>query len=46
MEKDNIDERNIVLSLKLHGVFHDLGDTLKNPINKDVATIWDPRISA
>ena len=38
MEKDDIDEGNIVVSLKLHGVFEDGGDTLKNLINKDVVT--------
>ena len=38
MEKDDIDEGNIVVSLKLHGVFQDGGDTLKNLINKDVVT--------
>ena len=36
MEKNDIDEGNIVVSLKLHGIFHDGGDTLKNLINKDV----------
>ena len=38
MEKDDIDEGNIVVSLKLHGIFQDGGDTLKNLINKDVVT--------
>ena len=38
MEKEDIDEGNIVVSLKLHGVFQDGGDTLKNVINKDVVT--------
>ena len=38
MEKDDIDEGNIVLSLKLLGVFQYGGDTLKNLINKDVVT--------
>ena len=38
MEKDDIDEGNIVVSLKLHGVFQDGGDTLKNLINKHVVT--------
>ena len=38
MEKDDIGEWNIVLSLKLHGVFQDGGDTLKHIINKDVVT--------
>ena len=36
MEKNDIDEGNIVVSLKLHGIFQDGGDTLKNLINKDV----------
>ena len=38
MEKDDIDYGNIVVSLKLHGVFQDGDDTLKNLINKDVVT--------
>ena len=38
MEKDDIDEGNIVVSVKLHGVFQDGGDTLKNLINNDVVT--------
>ena len=38
MEKDDIDEGNIVVSLKLHGVFQDGDVTLKNIINKDVVT--------
>ena len=38
MEKDDIDEGNIVVSLKRHGLFQDGGDTLKNLINKDVVT--------
>ena len=38
MEKDDIDEGNIVVSLKLYGVFQDGGDTLKNLIDKDVVT--------
>ena len=38
VEKDDIDEGNIVLSLKRHGVFQDGGDMLKNLINKDVVT--------
>ena len=38
MEKDDIDQGNIVLSLKLHGVFQDGGNTLKKIINKDLAT--------
>ena len=38
MEKDDIDEGNIVVSLKLQGVFQDDGYTLKNIINKDVVT--------
>ena len=38
MEKDDIDEGNIVVSLKLHGVFQDGGDTLNNIINKYVVT--------
>ena len=38
MEKDDIDEGNIVVSLKWHGMFQDGGDTLKNLINKDVVT--------
>ena len=38
MKKDDIDEGNIVVALKLHGVFQDGGDTLKNIINKDVVT--------
>ena len=38
MEKYDIDEGNIVVSLKLHGMFQDGGDTLKNLINKDVVT--------
>ena len=38
MEKDDIDGGNIVVSLKLHGVFQDGGDTLKNLIKKDVVT--------
>ena len=38
MERDDIDERNIVVSLKMHGVFQYGGDTLKNLINKDVVT--------
>ena len=38
MEKDDIDEGNIVVSLKRHGMFQDGGDTLKNLINKDVVT--------
>ena len=33
MEKDDI-----VLLLKLHGVFQDSGDKLKNIVNKDVVT--------
>ena len=37
-EKDDIDEGNIVVSLKRHGMFQDGGDTLKNLINKDVVT--------
>ena len=36
MEKDDIGEGNIVVSLKRHGMFQDGGDTLKNLINKDV----------
>ena len=32
------DYGNIVVSLKLHGVFQDGVDTLKNIINKDVGT--------
>ena len=31
-------EGNSVLSLILHGLFQDVGDTLKNIINKDVIT--------
>ena len=38
MEKYDIDEGNIVVSLKLHGAFQDDGDPLKNIINKDVVT--------
>ena len=38
MQKDDIDEVNIVVSLKLHGVFRYVSDTLKNLINKDVVT--------
>ena len=38
MKKYDIDEGNIVVSLKLHGVFQDGGDPLKNIINKDVVT--------
>ena len=38
MEKEDIDEGNIVVSLKLHGVFQDGGDTLKNLINTDLVT--------
>ena len=38
MEKDDIDYGNIVVSLKLHGVFQEGDDTLKNLINKDVVT--------
>ena len=38
MEKYDIDEGNIVLSLKLHGVFQYGSDTLKKIINKDVVT--------
>ena len=38
MEKDDIDEGNIVVSVQLHGVFQDGGDTLKNLINNDVVT--------
>ena len=38
MEKYDIDEGNIVVSLKLHGVFQDDGDKLKNLTNKDVVT--------
>ena len=38
MEKYDIDEGNIVVSLKLHGVFQDGGDTFKNRINNDVVT--------
>ena len=38
MEKEDIDEGNIVVSLKLHGVFQDGGDTLKNLINMDLVT--------
>ena len=38
MEKYDIDEGNIVVSLKRHGMFQDGGDTLKNLINKNVVT--------
>ena len=38
MEKDDIGEGNIVVSLKLDGVFQDGGDTMKNLIDKDVVT--------
>ena len=38
MEKDDMDEGNTVVSLKLHGVFQYGGDTLKNLINKDLVT--------
>ena len=38
MEKDDIDDGNIVVSLKRHGLFQDGGYTLKNLINKDVVT--------
>ena len=38
MEKYDIGEGNIALSLKLHGVFQDVGDTLEKIINKDVVT--------
>ena len=38
MEKYDIYYGNIVVSLKLHGVFQDGDDTLKNLINKDVFT--------
>ena len=38
MEKDDIDDGNIVVSVKLHSVFQNVGDTLKNIINKDVVT--------
>ncbi len=38
MEIEDIDEGNIVVSLKLHGVFQDGGDTLKNLINTDLVT--------
>ena len=37
-ENDNIDEGNIVVSLKLHAVFQYGGDTLTNIINKAVVT--------
>ena len=38
MEKDDIDEENIVLLLKQHGVFQDGGNKLKNITNKDMDT--------
>ena len=38
MEKYDIDEGNIVVSLKLHGVFQYGSDTLTNLVNKDVVT--------
>lgn len=38
MERDDVDESRICLSIKKHGVFQDGGDTLKNIINKDVVT--------
>ena len=38
MEKDDIDLGNIVVSLKLHGVFQDGSATLMNLINKDMVT--------
>ena len=38
VERDDNDEGNIVVALKVHGVFQDGGDTLKNLINKDVVT--------
>ena len=38
MEKDDIDEGNIVVSLKRHGVFQYGGDTLENLINNVVVT--------
>ena len=38
MEKYDIDEGNIVVSLKRHGMFQDGGDTLKNLINKNMVT--------
>ena len=48
MEKDDIDEGNIVVSLKLHGMFQDGGDTLKNLTNKDVVKpeIQESQLSA
>ena len=38
MEIEDIDEGNIVVSLKKHGVFHDGADTSKNIINTDLVT--------
>ena len=38
VERDDTDEGNIVVSLKVHGVFQDGGDTLNNLINKDMVT--------
>ncbi|KAK2140105.1 hypothetical protein LSH36_1484g00008 [Paralvinella palmiformis] len=38
MEKDNVDEDSMVVSLKQNGVFQDGGDTLRNIINKHVVT--------
>lgn len=38
MERGDVDESRICLSLKEHSVFQDGGDTLKNIINKDVVT--------
>lgn len=38
MERDDIDESRLCVSLKEHGVFQDGVDTLRNIINKDVVT--------
>ena len=38
MENDDIDERNIVVSLKLYVMFHNGDDTLMNLFNKGVVT--------
>ena len=38
MERDDVDESRLCVSLKEHRVFQDGGDTLRNIINKDVVT--------
>ena len=38
MERDDVDESRLCVSLKEHRVFQDGNDTLRNIINKDVVT--------